>query len=235
MSLLNPTAASAVRRITVRPSVVHHALRQSLLPIQPHSHTFSTLRPFAPTTRGSLLAKSPSHILCQTRFASAAASTAPDASAPSTPQLDWNTFFQLRKTRRHIQVLFSILGAGTCGTGGSWVLASGLAEPLVSLIPLDPFISMGMMAFASATLGWLLGPIMGSAVFNMWHRRLKPQIAAKEREFFARVKRHRVDPRTSSVGNPVPDFYGEKVSSVSGYRQWLKDQRAYNRKRMTFV
>lgn len=29
----------------------------------------------------------------------------------------------------------------------------------------------------------------------------------------------------------VPDFYGEKISSVAGYRQWLRDQRAFNRKR----
>jgi import inner membrane translocase subunit TIM23 len=33
----------------------------------------------------------------------------------------------------------------------------------------------------------------------------------------------------------VPDFYGEKISSVAGYRQWLKDQRAYNKKRTTFI
>ncbi|MBE3049199.1 hypothetical protein IMZ48_43220 [Candidatus Bathyarchaeota archaeon] len=33
----------------------------------------------------------------------------------------------------------------------------------------------------------------------------------------------------------VPDFYGEKISSVKGYRQWLKDQRAYNKKREVFV
>jgi len=29
----------------------------------------------------------------------------------------------------------------------------------------------------------------------------------------------------------VPDFYGEKISSVAGYRQWLRDQRAFNRKK----
>lgn len=29
----------------------------------------------------------------------------------------------------------------------------------------------------------------------------------------------------------VPDFYGEKISSVAGYRQWLKDQRAFNKKK----
>lgn len=33
----------------------------------------------------------------------------------------------------------------------------------------------------------------------------------------------------------VPDYYAEKVGSVQGYRQWLKDQRAFNKKRQTFV
>jgi len=53
----------------------------------------------------------------------------------------------------------------------------------------------------------------------------------KEREFYNRIKRHRVDPTSSSIANPVPDYYGEKIGSVAGYRRWLKDQRAFNLKR----
>lgn len=40
---------------------------------------------------------------------------------------------------------------------------------------------------------------------------------------------------TSRASFAVPDFYGEKISSVAGYRQWLKDQRAFNKKRTSFV
>ena len=29
----------------------------------------------------------------------------------------------------------------------------------------------------------------------------------------------------------VPDFYGEKIQSVAGYRRWLKDQRAFTKKK----
>lgn len=57
----------------------------------------------------------------------------------------------------------------------------------------------------------------------------------KEKEFFDRIRRFRVDPSTNSIANPVPDYYGEKIGSVQGYRQWLKDQRAYNRKRRNFI
>lgn len=53
----------------------------------------------------------------------------------------------------------------------------------------------------------------------------------KEREFYDRIKRHRVDPTSSSIANPVPDYYGEKIGSVADYRRWLKDQRAFNLKR----
>lgn len=110
--------------------------------------------------------KSPTH----TRLAS--------GTAAPRPTLDWDTYFQLRKTRRRIQVLFSVGGGAAGGTAGSSLLASGAAEPLVGLIPLDPFFTMGLMAFASATLGWLLGPIVGSGVFNAWHRTIRPQMVA---------------------------------------------------------
>jgi import inner membrane translocase subunit TIM23 len=56
----------------------------------------------------------------------------------------------------------------------------------------------------------------------------------KEKGFYARIKRYRVDPSAQSFSNPVPDYYGEKIGSVAGYRQWLKDQRAYNKKRQSF-
>jgi Mitochondrial import protein Pam17 len=53
----------------------------------------------------------------------------------------------------------------------------------------------------------------------------------KERDLFRRIKRYRSDPTGQSVNNPVPDYYGEKISSVQGYRRWLKDQRAFRKKR----
>ena len=57
----------------------------------------------------------------------------------------------------------------------------------------------------------------------------------KDRDFYARIKRYRVDPSGQSVSNPVPDYYGEKIGSVSDFRGWMKDQRAYNKKRKNFL
>lgn len=56
-------------------------------------------------------------------------------------------------------------------------------------------------------------------------------VLQKEKAFHRRIKRYRSDPVGGSASNPVPDYYGEKISSVRGYRQWLKDQRAFRKKR----
>ncbi|RFU72767.1 presequence translocated-associated motor subunit pam17, mitochondrial [Trichoderma arundinaceum] len=147
------------------------------------------------------------------------------------PALDWDSFFKLRLRRRRIQLLFSVTTGLLGGAAGTIFLAEGFAEPLIAQIPLDPFFTLGIMTMACAGLGWLIGPTLGNQVFYIINRRFKTQMMQKEGEFFARVKRNRADPTNSSAGNPVPDFYGEKIQSVAGYRRWLKDQRAFNKKK----
>ena len=82
------------------------------------------------------------------------------------------------------------------------LLSTGLAEPLVSQVPLDPFVTLGLMTVACAGMGWLVGPSVGNQVFYLMNRRYKTQMLEKESEFFARVKKNRVDPSNSSAGNP---------------------------------
>jgi len=118
-------------------------------------------------------------------------------------------------------------------TGGvSYISSSPDIEAKIGpVLGLDPLITMGILTFACGAGGWLLGPFVGSAVFGMRYRSMSRMITEKEKEFFARIKKYRVDPTTSSLNNPVPDFYGEKIGSVMDYRRWLKDQRAFNLKR----
>ncbi|RYP09132.1 hypothetical protein DL765_008557 [Monosporascus sp. GIB2] len=162
-------------------------------------------------------------------------SASANANANTTPALDWNTFFRLRKTRRRFQLASSVVTTLVGGGAGALLLVNQDLEWLVNNIPMDPFFSLGLLTLAFSGLGWLAGPVLGSTLFYLFRRGVKQPMAAKEAEFFARIKKNRVDPTTSSVQNPVPDFYGEKISSVAGYRQWLKDQRAFNKKRTSFV
>ena len=115
-------------------------------------------------------------------------------------------------------------------------MSPAVADTVAKTIPTDPFISLGIATFAATLFGWLISPFFGNAIWRALHRSQVVEFMKKERAFFERIKKHRVDPRGASTNNPVPDYYGEKVASVEGYRRWLKDQRAFNRKRGgTFV
>ncbi|TPX77633.1 hypothetical protein CcCBS67573_g01109 [Chytriomyces confervae] len=65
-------------------------------------------------------------------------------------------------------------------------------------------------ALGVGVLGGVAGVFAGTAV------RILEAIDAKDVEFFK-----------SDSANPMPDYYGESIKSVQGYRAWLKKQRNY--------
>ncbi len=112
----------------------------------------------------------------QDAVAAAAVSAAQVAAHPDLPPLDWNAFFQLRKSRRRWQLACSIVTCATGGTLGALFLGSGAADPVVGQIPLDPFVTLGLMTSGFAALGWLAGPSIGSAIFYATKRKYKAQM-----------------------------------------------------------
>ncbi|KAF2112298.1 mitochondrial import protein Pam17-domain-containing protein [Lophiotrema nucula] len=173
------------------------------------------------------------------RYASTASAGTPEPNMnPSQPppQLTWNRFLELRRTRRKISVLASSVTAAATVFGGLRVsLDNNWDSMAAASIGLDPLIVTGLGFVGFLATGWLIGPFFGNAIFNTYYRNIRGDIEAKEREFYNRIKRHRVDPTSSSMANPVPDYYGEKIGSVAGYRRWLKDQRAFNLKRGAYT
>ncbi|OLN93214.1 Presequence translocated-associated motor subunit pam17, mitochondrial [Colletotrichum chlorophyti] len=245
--MLTPTSTFALRVAgngAARASIASSIVRTAACPYSTTSKQPTRpigLTPTSPIARASAAFASPSssiiaHVVRQPCSQRCNATAAQRKAGPAPGErLDWETFFQLRKSRRRWQLAFSVISGTTSFVGGAGVLASGVADSLVTQIPLDPFLTMGLMTMGFGALGWLAGPSIGSLVFYTLNSKWKNQMTVKEKEFFARIKKNRVDPSVSSVGNPVPDFYGEKISSVAGYRQWLKDQRAFNKKRISFV
>ena len=93
----------------------------------------------------------------------------------------------------------------------------------------------GVAIAGSGAIGWLCGPLAGGALFRLMNKRTVPGMFEREKQFFAHVKKNRVDPNANYFNNPVPDYYGEKIGSLRDYRRWLKDQKAYNRKKAKFL
>ncbi|KAF1942682.1 Pam17-domain-containing protein [Clathrospora elynae] len=167
------------------------------------------------------------------RHASTVPSEAATNNSPSAqPQLTWNAFFALRRTRRRMGQVGSAVGAvGVTYFGLTTMINNGYDATLsAQLGGFDPFMLMGLSTLGMMAVGWLIGPIFGSQVFNLAYKGVIGEFTRKDSAFFNRIKRHRVDPTASSLANPPPDYYGEKIGSVAGYRRWLKDQRAFNLK-----
>ncbi|CAG8890538.1 unnamed protein product [Penicillium egyptiacum] len=158
-------------------------------------------------------------------------------SAPANEvKLDWDSFFKLRASRRRYSLASSIASSAVSTAVGVQILSGQDLEHLgATVMGLDPFVVLGLATAACGAVGWLLGPALGNGIWGLVYRKYKPSVNTKEKEFFDRIRRFRVDPSTNSISNPVPDYYGEKIGSVAGYRNWLKDQRAYNRKRRNFI
>ncbi|KAF1963944.1 Pam17-domain-containing protein [Bimuria novae-zelandiae CBS 107.79] len=223
------TALRSARTITIRlqPGFIAPCASATVAP-------FSTKTSMHPAKVQSLKRPSlrPSPLALAIRHASTAASANTNAAPLSSQQLTWNDFFALRKTRRRAsQVTSGFTAIGVAYAGLQVFIGQGYDGALAATIGLDPIITTGLASAAMLTVGWLVGPFFSNVVFNLRNRAIAPQITKKEREFYDRIKKHRVDPTSSSMANPVPDYYGEKIGSVADYRRWLKDQRAFNLKR----
>ncbi|KAI4241910.1 MAG: hypothetical protein L6R40_004309 [Gallowayella cf. fulva] len=130
-----------------------------------------------------------------------------------------------------------MLGIATVATGGvGWLLGPFVGEGVFRMVYRREW---GRMAEVSLYYNFshspkTLPPLRSSPLpktlnsTNTPHP-LKPQ---KEKDFYFRIRKHRVDPSLASYSNPLPDYYGEKIGSVQDFRTWMRDQRAYNRKRM---
>ena len=59
--------------------------------------------------------------------------------------------------------------------------------------------------------------MVGTAVFNWRNRKFRAQMDEKEKEFYRRIKRYRVDPSASSMANPVPGMLPFPSSSLWKY------------------
>ncbi|KAK4058624.1 TIM23 complex component [Microbotryomycetes sp. JL221] len=159
-----------------------------------------------------------------------AASTSNEAAAHGTPKLDWPTYFDLRKSQRRVGLVTSIPTTFLGFSLGANYFATKEADPTDTIMGIEPIWAYAIATVACGALGWLAGPSLGNQMWRLTHRRVLQSMEVKEREFFEHVKRMRVDPSRQSVSNPVPDYYAEKVHSLKGYRQWLRDQSAYRRK-----
>ena len=102
---------------------------------------------------------------------STSASESPPANIPLQPsatKLNWNEYLSLRRKRRRYNLVSSICTSTGTAVAGLTALNQNF-ESIGSLVGLDPMFTMAFGTIGSVGVGWLSGPIFGSAVFNMMY------------------------------------------------------------------
>lgn len=120
------------------------------------------------------------------------------------------------------------------GIGGG-IAAQFETDASMQVFGFDPVVVFIATTVVSGGLGYLIGPSFGLLVFKQRNKALYDVYQKKNSLFLKRIIKNRADPAKQSFANPVPDFYGEKITSLKEYKQWLRDCNAYRRKTLDFL
>ncbi|KAH9005020.1 mitochondrial import protein Pam17-domain-containing protein [Lactarius hatsudake] len=153
--------------------------------------------------------------------------SAPLATRDSLP---WSEYLTIRRAKRKWEIALTVPCVLAGLAGGAAYFGSMELDATKPIMGIDPLLFFGGATLGCMGAGYLVGPVIGSALWRATHRRTMALIEARDREFHQHIVRNRVDPTAQSATNPVPDFYGEKIGSLHQYRQWLRDQARYKRK-----
>ncbi|KAG0250275.1 TIM23 complex component [Mortierella polycephala] len=169
--------------------------------------------------------------------------------------MDWNTYFAFRRTRRNYERVFMVPCA-LFGLGGAGYFFAQQDFDPTPIFGMDQVVVYGVGTIAAGIIGLATGPVVGNMIFRTVNSKAKPLVdrdslvqgfnsknilaifclfAQMDKEFFKHIVKNRADPTANSVRNPIPDYYGEKIKSVSEYRAWLRKQREYRRKSQFYV
>ncbi|KAI9594398.1 mitochondrial import protein Pam17-domain-containing protein [Syncephalis fuscata] len=204
---------SAKRLLTIRsyPAASNLALSRSLLPMR---HSFYSKSDTTNSTENrSTTANAPGSLPAHYRF-----------------PISWTEYFEIRR-KRILQERITTVPTTLVGLiGGIGFFGTRSIDVTANFMGMDPFLMYGLGAFACGIIGFLLGPVVASTTWRMSNRRLAGTIDEMDRELYRHIVKYRSDPSLSSVRNPVPDYYGEKIRSLRDYRRWLRRQLEHRRK-----
>lgn len=102
--------------------------------------------------------------------------------ASSTPAgkqetLDWDSFLKLRRLRRRYNLASSIFTSFVGTSIGIGYLANKEIDVTQTILGMDPLIMFGLATVGCGAAGWLVGPSVGGAAFNIAKKRWISQIA----------------------------------------------------------
>lgn len=193
---LSPSTASTSNTTTgirVTPMARRKASSKSILPfVSAHRVVSSTSTlPSLAFTRSASSSSTPTTSSNYPTTSSSPLSEPTSTAVPPAPQtstLNWNEYLSLRRSRRRYNLVSSI-STSACTTAAGLTALNQNFEYIGSLVGLDPIFTLGIATVSSAGIGWLSGPVLGSAVFNILHRRVRKDMEEVSQALFLNLGR----------------------------------------------
>ena len=95
-------------------------------------------------------------------------------------------------------------------------------EEIKPIYGLDPIIVLGMGGMSSLLIGYLTFYHGGTVVWRLFRPQLANQLAKRDKDFLNRVGKYRFKGVTNQAWED--DYHGEKINTLSDYRQWIRKQ-----------
>ena len=169
------------------------------------------------------------------RMAAPLRSFSSSAARMNSKTLTWNDFFALRARRRKLGQFCSV-GTTLVGLGAAWSYFANIEIDITQkLFGVDAIFVYGTCIVLAGVVGYLAGPSVGNLIFRSTLGKRAQEFMRKDSVFLQHIKTNRPDPSKQSYTNPITDYYGEKIDSLSGYRRWLRDAHIYKRKSETYL
>lgn len=154
----------------------------------------------------------------------------------NAPTLTWNEYFQKKKERSWINISSGVTTSFLTTTAAWAYISTVEIGPTDLIFGCDPMMMLFGGLMTSTAVGYLVGSsVVGDIIFSLKNRTHMAEFVSKEKVFLERIIKNRPDPSKSNVANPVPDYYGEKIFSLTQYKKWLKDCNTYKMRSKTFL
>lgn len=93
-------------------------------------------------------------------------------------------------------------------------------EEIQPILGMDPIVFAALCGVGSGLVGFVLGGALFSSTWRLLFRERARQLQEREEDFLSRILKHRF----SAFNKYDDDYYGEKVVTLSDYRQWRRQQ-----------
>lgn len=153
---------------------------------------------------------------------------APPPQRTSPKMMPFEDYIQLKKklsTRSWVAAVpFAGIGLVSASMTAGALLPANIMhakpEEIPLILGLDPLVFSGLCCSSIMVLSFFAGASCYTRVWRMLNRSLATQMDERASDYLQRLVRHRRAGTRQS-----DDYYGDKVSSLSEYRRWLRDQK----------